>query len=323
MEKKSFDIYHPEHWLAALKGFGTGFLGLSGAYAISELLGKLGRTIAPIPKIPEKIYIDIDRKKKKKQGIGLEKDSAFDIGHAISYGLGVPVGGFAAYKAYQYLANAKRKIDYMKKMRELEDIYESQYGEQEKKAMIEGYCEGLSKGAQHYIEKEGTGDIAAIIGKDKPYAPAMLYPMIVAGLLPMSLFAGYYGMKSYMPLPEEEEEVTPKLVFRHGKTAVAELQKLANDSNKVPWYQKLWKGIEATGKGIKAVAYDFPTWLFKTPDPSTISDRSALAKQMLSGVGSAYLLYKLSDVLRHNIGIRKMFGLKPEPWQVKREEEEV
>ena len=212
--KKKAMLLSPETLKHALKGFGTGFLGLSAVYGMSELAKAVANMTASAPKIPRKIYVDIVKEKQEEEEdrkrMGLRKAGADDsmsrIGQGLAYGFGLVPGVWGAYQLFKHLNKAQRNIDYIKKMKELEDVYESKFmeKEREKQAMVQSYRDGFCKAANECMQKNA--------GK---WAGWEYYPALLGATVPLGFLAGYYGLKNYMPIPEEEEMIVPELAFRH------------------------------------------------------------------------------------------------------------
>ena len=109
MKKQAFlpDVYDPQNWKYALMGAGSGFLGLSGIYALTDLLKNIGSATAPVPKLPKELYIDIRRDKDIEKS-GQDKNIFTSIqtsdpggwSKAMSFGFGLPLGVYGAYQLY-------------------------------------------------------------------------------------------------------------------------------------------------------------------------------------------------------------------------------
>ena len=130
MEKEAILNYllDPKTWKYGLYGLGAGSLGYLGSVALADWLTDVGEKIAPKPKVPEVIYVDVPTKKKISEKRAnknpLDEGPWGRWGNVAALGFGIPTGIYAAHQLLDYLESAEANVEYTKKLSKLQSLIE-------------------------------------------------------------------------------------------------------------------------------------------------------------------------------------------------------
>ena len=286
-----------------LTGAGYGAGGLLGVLALRDIISRISQNILPMPEEPDKINLNIIEK----------KSTISPFTEMVPYGIGIPIGVYGAYKIYNYLDRANKKLEYISKLEEYKKLLEKKYGKITKKSalddtynklpddykdrLIDAYCEGFSKAYNDDFIKQS--DELTLFH---------LFPLALGATVPIGFLAGYYGAQALNPIPGDEEEEEYKIPSFNVNVKKAELEKIAlgwEDIEKVisggkAFFSNLLSG---SAKGLK-FGWDVISFPFRTID---IKHDIVPAAVGLSAIGGLYALLKAKKIYDYAQERKKMW----------------